>query len=372
MRTRLNSEAPRKVIVPCGMIHHGKGFSLLLSRIKLIFCPRNRSGSNVSHTGLIVSAQSTARVLRMHGVNAYVRAVGNRDDIEALIASDSPTHIVINALWLPTAELFYLVQTYVHVHFAVLCHSNIAFLQAEPNAINLLHEAVDLELSSLGNFQVAANSRNGAAGIRHAWECPAFYLPNLYYLDDTARVLRRRWNGGTLRIGSFGAMRPLKNPTASAFASLAIATALSTDLEYFVNGGRDDGGWASRLLPAVQAIFKGVKYAKLNVINWERWPDFRRTVRGMHLLLQPSFTETFNIVTADGVAEGIPSVVSDVIEWAPEHWRAHPDNTQDIARVGRHLAQDEHAAHEGLEALRRHDIAGAQAWTTWLLASLEL
>ncbi len=30
----------------------------------------------------------------------------------------------------------------------------------------------------------------------------------------------------------------------------------------------------------------------------------------MHLLLQPSYTESFNMVTADGVAEGVASVVS--------------------------------------------------------------
>jgi hypothetical protein len=340
-----------------------------LSSVKLILCPRH-AGGGVSHTGLVVSVQGTARVLRNNGVNAFVRAVSGRADIEKLIAAENPSHIVINALWLSTADLFYLVQTYTHVQFAVLCHSNIAFLQAEPNAITLLHDAVDLELSSIGNFQVAANSNNGAKGIQHAWECPAIYLPNLYYLDETVRVLRRKWSGGTLRIGAFGAIRPLKNPTASAFAALAIATALSTDLEFYVNDGRNDQGWATRLMPAVEAIFRGVPYAKLIKRGWADWAAFRRTVRGMHLMLQPSFTETFNIVTADGVAEGIASVVSNVIEWAPPHWRADPDDTEDIARVGRHLLHDQHSAQEGMEALTNHNRDGVHRWQTWLRSKL--
>jgi hypothetical protein len=341
-----------------------------LASVKLIFCPRSKPSDGSSHTGLFVSVQGTARVLRNSGVNAYVRPVLTRPEIETLIVQDQPSHIVVSALWLPTADLTWLAQTHPHIQFCVLCHSNIAFLQAEPNAITLLREAVDLELSSLGNFQVAANSANGAAGIADAWECPSIYLPNLYYLDDTVRVLRRKWSGGTLRIGAFGAIRPLKNPTASAFAALAIATTLSTNLDFYMNTNRNDQGWAQRLVPAVEAIFRNLPYAKLIKLPWLGWPDFRRQVRGMHLCLQPSFTETFNIVSADAVAEGIPSVVSNVIEWAPPHWKADPDDTEAIARAGRQLLADDHAALDGLNSLKKHNTSGVILWHHWLMSKL--
>jgi glycosyltransferase involved in cell wall biosynthesis len=42
----------------------------------------------------------------------------------------------------------------------------------------------------------------------------------------------------------------------------------------------------------------------------------------MNVLINCSYTESFNMVTADGIAEGIPSVVSDAICWAPAYWRA--------------------------------------------------
>lgn len=342
-----------------------------LSNVKLLLCPRNWMGHvGVSHTGLAVSAQNTARVLRSNGINATVRPVIDRKDIERLIAAENPTHLVINALWLPAPDLTNLVQTYAHLQWAVLCHSNIAFLQAEPNGILLLREAVDLELSSVGNFQVAANSTNGSAGVQDAWECPCLYLPNLYYLDETVRILRRHWSGGTLRIGAFGALRPLKNPTASAFAALAIAHALGTDLQFYINTGRNDGGWSNRLLPSIEAIYQGLPHAKLVKVPWAPWTSFRRMVRGMHLMLQPSFTESFNVVTADGVAEGIASVVSDVIEWAPRHWQAHPDNTEDIARVGRHLLNDTHSAQDGLRALTNHNADGVRRWSAWLQSKI--
>jgi hypothetical protein len=342
-----------------------------LSDVKLMLCPRNYTGmAHVSHTGLAVSATNTARVLRSHGVNAILRPAKDAADLEAQLLAEKPTHVIVNALWMPTANLAALAHQYPHVAFAVLVHSNMAFLQVEPVGIRLLHEAVDLELESLGNFRVAANSRAGTWGLQQAWECPALYLPNLYYLDDTVRTQRPKWSGGTLRIGAFGALRPLKNPTGSAFAALAIAAHLATNLEFHLNVGRNDGGWAPRLLAAVQSIFAGQPHAKLVQDPWQPSAGFRKLVRGMHLLLQPSFTESFNVVTADGVAEGVASVVSEVIEWAPDHWKAPPDDVAAIARVGRALLTDAHSGSEGLQALTLHNQVGVQVWSQYLQSKL--
>lgn len=334
---------------------------------KLMLCPLNYGGwSQVSHTGLGVSALNTAKVLRSKGVNAVVRPVRDLLDLEAKILAEQPTHVIINALWLPSQSLAGLVHKRSDISFGVLVHSNMAFLQVEPRGIQLLRDAVDLEQSSVGNFVVAANSKSGARGMMDAWECPATYLPNMYYLDDTVRQQRPKWSGGTLRIGAFGALRPLKNPTGSAFAALAIASNLGTNLEFHINTGRNDGGWADKLVKSVDAIFEDLPGAKVVKIPWTPWTGFRRTVRNMHLLLQPSFTESFNVVTADGVAEGIPSVVSDCIEWAPDHWKCLPDDTNSIARVGRALLSDSHTGIDGVAALNQHNDEGGLAWAKWL------
>ncbi len=332
-----------------------------------MLCPRNFHGwHHISHVGLGVSALNTARVLRSNGISAVVHPVIDLADLKARMAAEQPTHVIVNALWLQTADLAALVHNNAHIAFGVLVHSNIAFLQVEPGGIKLLREAVDLEQASVGNFVVAANSRSGASGMQEAWECPATYLPNLYFLDATARPQRPKWSGGTLRIGAFGALRPLKNPTSSAFAALAIATNLGTNLEFHINTGRNDGGQATTLEKSIDAIFANLPHAKLVKDPWSPWSSFRVLVRHMHLLLQPSFTESFNIVSADGVAEGIASVVSDVIEWAPNHWKASPDNTEQIARVGLHLLHDNHTGRDGLRALEAHNEDGVRQWIKWM------
>jgi hypothetical protein len=86
----------------------------------------------------------------------------------------------------------------------------------------------------------------------------------------------------------------------------------------------------------------------------------------MDLLLQPSYTESFNIVTADGVSEGLASVVSSAIDWAPKHWRADVDDALDIARVGVGLLHDPHAPRDGWEALAKHTADGLLSWRSFL------
>jgi hypothetical protein len=68
------------------------------------------------------------------------------------------------------------------------------------------------------------------------------------------------------------------------------------------------------------------------------------------------------MVTADGVAEGIPSVVSDAIDWVPDDWKANVDDVLDISRVGRRLLCDPHAAMDGLRALESYVTCGIRAY----------
>ena len=104
-------------------------------------------------------------------------------------------------------------------------------------------------------------------------------------------------------------------------------------------------------MAAVKEMVAGLPNVKLVLKGWQSWPAFRKTVAHMHLLLQPSYTESFNMVTADGAAEGVASVVSEAIDWAPADWKADVDDVLNIARVGRRLLCDTTAADDGVRAL---------------------
>ncbi|HEU4405701.1 MAG TPA: hypothetical protein VFS43_10455 [Polyangiaceae bacterium] len=188
-------------------------------------------------------------------------------------------------------------------------------------------------------------------------------MPNLYDAERGPAPGRSplRGEGRPPRVGSFGAMRLLKSHTTSAAAALLAARALGRELAFWVSvDGNDDGGMS--VVDALRAMFAGLPWATLVEQPWQDWPAFRRTVSHMDLCLQLSHTETFDLTTADAVAEGVPCVVSPAIEWAPNAWKVDSDRPEDAARVAlQRLASDE-APVEGKGALER---SGRRAGLDW-------
>ena len=321
---------------------------------------------HVSHIGLGVSALNTSKSLREAGIHTDVWPILNAKDLAARIeaANPRPSHIVIAAPWLPTLDLqAYLVFRFPDIQFAVVCHSNVGFLSADPSAIKNFREDLDLEQGAL-NFNAAGNSKRFVRFIQSSYLRPCIWLPNLYYLGDSTPNQRRAWSGGKLKIGSFGAVRPLKNNLSAAAAALEMAEKLRADVDFHISVGRVEGGYT--VVRAIEAMLVNSPRVTLVKDEWYQWPQFRQLIRSMDLLIQPSFSETFNMVTADGAAEGVPSVVSDAIDWAPEDWKAEVDSPDSIARIGRRLLLDEFSGGEGFAALQRHNAAGLGAWRHWV------
>jgi hypothetical protein len=316
----------------------------------------------VSHIGLGVTALNAAKSFRAMGIDADVWPITNAGDLAARLRTTPATHVVISAPWIQTAELARLCAEFPNTQFAVNCHSNLGFLQADPNAMRLVREGLELSRCTW-NFHVAANCHRLARWVRAAYSSPCIALPNIYYLEGSA-PRRSRYTGSTLRIGAFGATRALKNLLTAAGAAVEIANARRTDLEFWISSGRNEG--AGPVVDAVRQMMQGIPHVKLVENGWQTWPQFRQTVRHMHLLLQPSYTESFNVVTADGVAEGVPSVVSHAIEWAPDNWKAEVDDAGDIARVGLKLLDSSWAPGQGFSALQKHNRQAVRDWREFL------
>jgi hypothetical protein len=94
--------------------------------------------------------------------------------------------------------------------------------------------------------------------------------------------------------------------------------------------------------------------------------QFRQTVALLDLHIQVSVTETFNIASADAVAEGVPSVISEAIDWAPEKWVAEIDDANDVAAKGYSLMMDPHAGRQGLASLTAFNRRSLAIWMDWL------
>ncbi len=322
------------------------------------------ANANISHIGLGVSALNNAKVLKRHGINVHVLAINSAQDLSTYLAHHPEvTHVVISAAWIPTLELGNVIVLYPGVEFASNIHSNVGFLQADANGVELLRQYVNLQREML-NFRVAGNSLQFTDWLSEAFTIESMYLPNLYQLDSTTMVNRPLYNGGTIRIGAFGASRPQKNFMTAAAAAVSISKELGVQVEFWMSGGRKEGGGA--IERAIEALLRNRPSVSLHILNWLPWPEFLEVVESMHLMFQVSYTESFNVVTADGIARGVPSVVSQAIDWVPERWIAHSDDALDCARVGRALITDPHAATDGVMALERHNQNGFHEWLDFL------
>lgn len=326
----------------------------------------------ISHIGLGVSAVNSAKVLHSKGIQAEILPIKMETDLRTFLSkqgsADKPvTHVIVSAPWIRTAFYQWLCATYPKIQFAMNCHSNVGFLQADTNGIKLIREGLALA-SAVHNFSVCGNSKRFCRFIEHAYGSPCSYLPNMYYLDGTTNVSRPIWRqcGGTLRIGAFGATRSQKNFITCVAAAIEISRDLKAQTEVWINTERNDGPESRRILAAAQMLVEGLPNVVIKKAGWQSWPNFRKVVGNMHLLLQMSYTESFNMVTADGVAEGTPSVVSNVITWAPSSWQAEADDVFDIARAGIRLLNDHMAAKNGYNALRIHNKESLQHWYNFL------
>lgn len=353
-----------------------------LQTVRALLCYKNFAAPiGISHIGLGVSALNTSQVLRQAGVWVDVMTATNSAVLDERITHINNqaikhghiqlSHVVVSAPWISTEDFNKLVSKYPNINFVCISHSNVAFLHADSNGVRLLREYMDLQ-NQWHNFNVGANSRKFCEWAFRAYGTSLVFLPNLYNLKHTThRNLRTKppySNGATLRIGNFGAMRILKNNMTAVAAALEMHSRLGVDTEVWLSLGRAKGN--ESVVKAIDQMAKNVKGFSVKYNTWETWPQFTATIRHMNILLQPSFTESFNMVSADGVAQGVPSVTSDAIEWVPSNWQASADDALDIANKAISILYDPAAAGEGWKALELHNQVGTNSWLQWFLPAL--
>lgn len=336
-------------------------------RVAICYKKEGSPKYGLGHVGIGATCRQNAYSLRARGIQGEVWPTAGGDALEKRLleeraAANPPvTHVVIGAPYIPTDWMRRLAQRFSKTTFAVVSHSNVGFLQAESAAIRLMRGNADLALEEF-NFHCAANSHRLVEDFEATYGRSITHLPNMYDLTSSESPAPRPYAGhGPIRIGSFGALRVQKNFTCAAWAAMAIARHFHAPLEFYINTGRDDNN-GQVVYRAIKASTDGVPCVSVVEAGWATPMDFRKLVERMHLLIQPSYSETFSMVTADAAAEGTPVVVSEAIDWAPAHWRAHTDSVQDIASVGIRLITDHRASMDGYQALVKHN---AQAFGIW-------
>jgi glycosyltransferase involved in cell wall biosynthesis len=162
------------------------------------------------------------------------------------------------------------------------------------------------------------------------------FLPNFYpvmFGSPDGEWPHSRHADGPLHIACPGAVRPLKNHLIQAVAALKAARSLNRYLIFHVNSTRVECS-GSNVLKNLRALFDGLPYGELVEEEWRDHGAFKDFLGTMDVVMQVSYTETFNIVGADAVAMGVPLVASPEIVWSdPRHQCPCDDSEQQALAI---------------------------------------
>ena len=309
---------------------------------KVLFILKRREDFNAtvhSHvglsTGLYNSASFVHNMLNDLGIESNLEVANDNNCIDRLVTKHRPTHVIIEALWVVPTKFSVLCKLHPDVTWIIRLHSEMPFMAGEGNAMDWIGD-----YSRFKNIIVACNAprmlRETRLYLQHLnqWDNATtnervIYLPNYYPQDYVAKPFKK--NKYWIDIGCFGAVRPLKNHLLQAFGAIEFAEKIGKQLRFHVNAGRIEmqGG---PTLNNLKGLFQQISDHGHQLVNhqWTPREGFLELCSTMDIGLQVSFSETFNIVGADVISQGVPLVGSVEIPWAIPFTGANPTESSEI------------------------------------------
>ena len=311
---------------------------------KILFILRRREDySEVLHsshlglsTGLFNSATFMNDMLNKRGIESELVVVIDNNNIDREVNKHKPTHVIIEALWVVPSKFEILSKLHPNVKWIIRLHSEIPFLAGEGMAFDWI-----------GNYFKNPNVLLAANAPRMLEEAKTYlsikfdensikdriiYLPNFY--PTNYKTKKNLSIGNRLHIGCFGAIRPLKNQMLQSLAALDFATSIRKPLTFHINGDRIEMK-GSPVLNNLRSLFTNLS-SKGHILEEHTWTpreEFLDLCSQMDIGMQVSFSETFNIVGADFISQGVPIVVSSEIPWASDNFTARPTESKEIVKA---------------------------------------
>lgn len=289
-------------------------------------------------SGLLNSARFVNDMLRAQNIESNIVQIQDNNDIDREVSKYRPTHVIIEAMWVVPEKFAILTELHPTVKWIIRTHSDIPFLSNEGIAVDWLRRYIEYP-----GVYIGANSQESLRDIRsllhHSehkiaeyYHMPdlVIYLPNYYpLLYRPASKLEH--NSNELNIACFGAIRPLKNNLMQAIAAVEFAKKKDKKLNFHINGSRQEQGGVENI-KNIRALFADTDNTLVEH-PWMSHAELLTVLATMDASMSVSFTETFNIVSADSVSVGCPIVVSNEIFWASSLAMADPNNREEIIKT---------------------------------------
>lgn len=319
------------------LVEKKKTFPRILFILKLRHTSCGTSQHEIKSSGLLNSATFVKDMLVDNGYEAKLVQVVDNNSIDREVTVYKPDVVIIEALWVVPEKFEVLRKRHPNVEWVIRIHSEVPFLSNEGIAMDWINKYicqpnVFISLNSYKTYSDFVEYFNtvDTCGILTK---KILFMPNYYPVKKrTKRPPIKFVPGGTLNIGCFGAVRPMKNHLVQAFAAVKFAEARSMKCRFHINAGRVERG--DEVLKNLRNFFVAFN-GKHELVehDWLDREEFLTLIRTMDFGLQVSLSETFNIVAADFVSEGIPIVGSSEIDWLPSFYCAQPTSVEDIIKT---------------------------------------
>ncbi len=308
----------------------------MLERPKVLLIIRSNKKktdkSIANHNGLSNAAKATTESLLDSIINIEQSFVFDNNDIWLECEKHKPNYVIIDGLWVVPEKFEELAPLYPHIKWVIRIHSEISFIAQEGIFTDWVYKYlkiknVVLTFNSLKIFNIMKK-------ITHPYSNKIEYLPNLYTLAKNNMKIKKNIDKSILKIGVFGAARVLKNQLAQAVAALDFAEELDKPLELFINiNTKDPNG-----LPIYLNIIHLIKnhYSgrhTVNLVEWTNHETFLEIMREIDIVMQVSFTETFNLVCCDSLNMNTPIIGVSEIPWMHSISHADPVGHQSMLKA---------------------------------------
>ena len=281
-------------------------------------------------TGLYNSVSFLEKMLNDAGIESKLVIVNDNNDIDREVSIYKPTHVIVEALWVVPEKFEVLQRLHPTVKWIIRLHSDMPFIANEGMAMGWLGKYMKMSKVFIGcNSQKMFKEVQFYAKHKMGMKNIAIYLPNFYPQEYERRT--KIANSDQIHIGCFGAIRPLKNHLTQAIAAIKLADNLGKHLFFHINADRVEMK-GEPVLRNLTELFREVSVRGHSLVN-EGWLDrdnFLTLCGKMDIGMQVSFSETFNIVGADLISQGVPFVGSKQIPWMVDIYSADPCDSEDI------------------------------------------
>ncbi len=334
-----------------------------MKRTRVLFVLKDRNLSYGIAYGLSNSCQFVANALEKCGIVTKIVSVVDGNAIDKEVHFYKPTHVIIEALYATPHKMRELLQKYPKIQWTVRIHSKTPFIANEGIAIDWIRDYFQIA-KRYKNFSISANNIDIMSHFKLDFDLKMDYLPNIYCPDDYRKSFRNYDGRNTLKIGVFGSIRPLKNQLMQCVAGIALANQIGMNLECHINSSRMEQG-GGPILKNMRNLFKNTRHTLVEH-DWMKHEDFIKLVREMDIVTQISFSESFCIVAADAVWNGIPVVGSDEIDWLHRKSHAKTTDIRDILYRMKLALTSPFLTTVNKKRLDKYNRMALNSWLKWL------